>query len=334
MKLVECVPNFSEGRDLEKIKQITDEIRRVPGVILLNVESNPDHNRTVVTFVGSPESVRRAAFLAIAVATQVIDMSSHKGEHPRLGACDVCPFVPLAGVSMEECVFLVQELGKEVGEKLNIPVFLYEEAARKPERKNLSTIRRGEYEGLADKLQCSEWQPDFGPAVFNPKSGAIVIGARSFLIAYNINLNTKDVGIAKKIASLIRESGRTLKYNGMQLKIPGFLVAVKALGVRGGDMAQVSMNLTNFKLTPIYVAYEAVSGLAELVGVDVLESEIVGLVPEEAIMDAGRFYLSEGRCKKEFIDAAIKALKLKEFQPEKKIIEWVIKEKTKEAEDD
>ena len=264
-KLVECVPNFSEGKDLGKVAQITDEIRKTAGVKLLNVESNPDHNRTVITFVGNPESVKKAAFLAIVRSAQVIDMSLHKGEHPRIGACDVCPFVPLRGVTMEECVSLARELGREVAQQLNIPIFLYEEAATSPKRKNLPTIREGEYEGLEEKLCDPEWQPDFGPAIFNPKSGAMVIGARFFLIAYNINLDTSNLRVAQSIAAIIRESGKKVKYGKHRIKVPGVLKSIQArclpLEEYSNDVVQVSINLTNFKVASLHMVFETVRQL-------------------------------------------------------------------------
>lgn len=327
-KLVECVPNFSEGRDLDKVKKIADAIRAVLGVHLLSVEPDSRENRTVVTFVGEPEAVKEAAFLAIAVAAEVIDMSLHTGEHPRLGACDVCPFVPLQNVTMAECVVLARQLGSAVAEKLGIPVYLYEEAATRPERKNLSAIRpitkEGQYEGLERRFKDPQWKPDFGEPIFNRKSGATIIGARPFLIAYNVNLATEDTKVGEKIAGIIRESGRLVKREGRSIRIPGCLKALKAFGLK--DIAQVSMNLTDFRVTPLHIAYECVSALARLASVDVLDSEIVGLVPEEAMMDAGRFYLAEGQCKRDLVEAAIRNLKLRDFQPEKKIIEWAIKE--------
>lgn len=329
-KIVECVPNFSEGRDLEKIAQIVQAIKEVAEIKLIDVSSNKDHNRTVITFVGGSQEVKEAAFKAIAKATEVIDMRYHRGEHPRIGACDVCPFVPIRNVTMKDCVVLARELGQEVGEKLGIPVYLYEEAATRPERKNLTDIREGEYEGLKEKLRDPLWKPDFGPAVFNEKSGAIVIGARMFLIAFNVNLKTSDKEIASKISSLIRESGWLLTLSsGRKIRIPGIFKAVKAIGVllKEQEIAQVSMNLVNYKITPIHTVYEMIKKLAELAKTEVLGSEIVGLVPKEAILDAGRFYIPEEKSEEKLIQAAIKNLKLNqlgEFIPEKKIIEYLI----------
>ncbi|MGB4704428.1 MAG: glutamate formimidoyltransferase [Candidatus Saccharicenans sp.] len=341
MKIVECVPNFSEGRDREKIQAIVREIESTPGVKLLDVDPGEATNRTVVTFIGSPEAVKEAAFKAIKKAAELIDMSQHRGAHPRIGATDVCPFVPVSGVTMEDCVRLANELGKRVGEELGIPVYLYEEAARKPERKNLASIRAGEYEGLPEKLKDPEWQPDYGPAVFNPKTGATVIGAREFLIAYNINLNTRDRKIAQEIASYLRESGRPKKdkngnivydKNGQPVRIPGKFKAVKAVGwyIDEYGIAQISINLTNYKITPPHVVFDEACRLAEKLGVRVTGSEIVGLVPLEALLMAGRHYLekqgkSPGVPEKELVRIAIRSLGLNDivpFDPAKKIIEY------------
>lgn len=345
-KIIECVPNFSEGRDREKIREVTNEIEKVEGVKLLDVALDPDHNRTVVTFAGEPRAVKEAAFRTIAKAAQVIDMREHTGEHPRLGATDVCPFVPVGNTTMEECVRLARELGKEVAEKLNIPVYLYEEAATKPERKNLATIRRGEYEGLPEKLKDPAWRPDFGPARFNPKSGATVIGAREFLVAFNVNLTTQNLALAKAISRVIRESGQVIKLeDGTKTRIPGALKFVKAIGVALGDCVQVSANLTNYKITPVHVVYEAIKRIAEIAGVEVIGSEIIGLVPREALIMVGRAYLpgetSHSRhstelsrsldsglsAEEKLIQAAIDNLglnKIGKFVPEEKIIECMI----------
>lgn len=341
MKIVECVPNFSEGRDREKIQAIVREIESMPGIKLLDVDPGQATNRTVITFIGSPEEVKEAAFKAIRKAAEVIDMSQHQGAHPRIGATDVCPFVPVSGVTMEDCVRLAHEVGKRVGEELGIPVYLYEEAATRPERKNLASIRAGEYEGLADKLKDSDWQPDYGPAVFNPRSGATVIGAREFLIAYNINLNTRDRKIAQEIASYLRESGRTKKdrngnivydKNGQPVKVPGKFKAIKAVGwyIDEYGLAQISINFTNYKITPPHLVFDEACRLAEKMGVRVTGSELVGLIPLEALLMAGRYYLekqgkSPGVPEKELVRIAVRSLGLNDivpFDPAKKIIEY------------
>lgn len=341
MKIVECVPNFSEGRDREKIQAIVREIESTPEVKLLDVDPGEATNRTVVTFIGSPEGVKEAAFKAIKKAAELIDMRQHKGAHPRIGATDVCPFVPVSGVTMEDCVKLANELGKRVAEELGIPVYLYEEAAKKPERKNLANIRAGEYEGLAEKLKDPEWMPDYGQPVFNPKAGATVIGAREFLIAYNINLNTRDRKIAQEIASYLRESGRPKKdkngnivydKNGQPVKVPGKFKAVKAVGwyIDEYGIAQISINFTNYKITPPHIVFDEACRLAEKMGVRVTGSELVGLIPKEALLMAGRYYLekqgkSPGVPEKELIRIAVRSLGLSDvvpFDPKKKIIEY------------
>ena len=332
-KLVECVPNFSEGRDSEIISAIAQSIRGVKSVRLLSVEPDGDYNRVVVTFVGEPEAVGDAAFEAASTAARLIDMRRHKGEHPRIGATDVVPFIPVSNVTMEECVGLAHRVGKRIGEELRIPVYLYEAAATAPERKNLSTIRKGEYEGLGDKLSDPAWKPDFGPPTVNPGSGATVVGARQFLIAYNVNLNTDSRDLAHAIALKIRESGRTVKdSSGNQVKIPGSLKSVKAMGVvlERLHIAQVSMNLTNYHETPPHVAFEEVRREAEKLGVSVTGSEIVGLIPKEALLLAGSFYHTQGgdsAGEEELIGRAVTALGLSQiepFDPRKKIIENLI----------
>jgi len=341
MKLVECVPNFSEGRDMSKIEQITNEIKSVEGVKLLDVDPGKDTNRTVVTFIGSPESVLEAAYKAIARAAEVIDMRKHKGAHARMGATDVCPFVPVSGVTMEDCAELARKLGKRVGEELGIPVYLYEEAATRPERKNLANIRAGEYEGLPEKLKDPEWKPDFGPAEFNAKSGATVIGAREFLIAFNVNLNTRDTKIAREIAFTIREKGRLKRdengkvvrdENGKALRVPGKFKACKAVGWYMEDFgrAQISMNLVNYKITPPHIVFDECCRLAEKLGVRVTGSELVGLIPLEAMLQAGRHYLKKqgkttGVPESELVHIAVLSMgmdDLYKFEPEKKIIEY------------
>jgi len=341
MKIVECVPNFSEGRDRDKIQAIVREIEATPEVKLLDVDPGEATNRTVVTFIGSPEGVQEAAFRAIKKAAELIDMRQHKGAHPRIGATDVCPFVPVSGLNMQDCVQLANELGKRVAEELKIPVYLYEEAARKPERKNLAKIRAGEYEGLAEKLKDPKWRPDYGQPVFNPKAGATVIGAREFLIAYNINLNTRDRKIAQEIASYLRESGRPKKdkkgnivydNNGQPVKIKGKFKAVKAVGwyIDEYGIAQISINFTNYKITPPHIVFDEACRLAEKMGVKVTGSELIGLIPREALLMAGRHYLekqgkSPGVPEKELIRVAVRSLGLSDivpFDPKKKIIEY------------
>jgi glutamate formiminotransferase len=329
-KIVECVPNFSEGRDARKIEQITAEIEKIPGVKLLDVDSNADHNRTVLTFVGGPEPIKKAAYNAAAKAVEIIDMAKHHGQHPRLGACDVCPFVPVQNVTMEECVALANELAREVGEKLGIPVFLYEEAARSPERKNLASIRAGQYEGLEVKLKDPRWKPDYGPTVCNKKSGATVIGAREFLIAYNVYLSTEDNEIARRIAGIIRESGcMATTDDGLRIRIPGVFKSVRAVGISLEEpgVSQVSMNLTNYRVTPMHLVFEKTKQLAQLGGGSVVYSEIVGLIPKDAILGAGRFYEPGAGSETGLIEAAVKNLRLdcpQGFNPEKKIIEYVL----------
>ena len=329
-RIVECVPNFSEGRNPDVIEAIARSIRAVAGVRLLSVEPDKDYNRSVVTFVGEPEAVESAAFEATRIASELIEMRLHRGEHPRLGATDVVPFVPVSGVTMEECVRIAHSFGKRVGEVLGIPVYLYEEAATSPARNNLSDIRKGEYEGLAEKLKDPAWRPDYGPTVFNPKSGATVTGARFFLIAYNVNFNTNRKDLAHEIALRIRESGRTKKdASGNGVKIPGSLKAVKAMGVllERLNIAQVSINLNNFNITPPHVAFETVKREAKSLGIDVTGSEVVGLIPKEALLMAGRYYSGGQEVEKELIDLAIESLGLSQierFEPEKKIIEYMI----------
>lgn len=345
MKLVECVPNFSEGRDLENIKAITKEIESTSKVTLLDVDPGESTNRTVVTFIGRPEGVKEAAFKAIKKAAEVIDMCKHKGAHSRIGATDVCPFVPVSGVTMAECVKLAEELGERVANELGIPVYLYEEAAKKPERRNLSNIRIGEYEGLSEKLKDPEWIPDYGKAVFNPKAGATVIGAREFLIAYNINLNTRDRKLAHQIALNLRESGRAKKdkhgkiirdENGKAIKIPGKFKELKAVGwyIEDYGIAQISINFTDYKTSPPHLVFEEAIKEASKLGLRVTGSELVGLIPKEALLMAGKYYLkkqgkSPGVPEEELIRVAVFSLGLNDvapFDPKKKIIEYQFKE--------
>lgn len=329
-KIIECVPNFSEGRDSGKIEQITAGVEKARGVKLLDVDSNADHNRTVLTFVGGPEPVKKAAYNAIARAAEIIDMAKHEGQHPRLGACDVCPFVPVQNVTMVDCVTVANELASEVGEKLGIPVFLYGEAAKFPGRKDLASIRAGQYEGLKAKLKDPRWKPDYGPAVFNKRSGATVIGAREFLVAYNVYLGTTDKELAGRIAGIIRESGCLgTADDGRKVRIPGVFRSVKAVGIALEEpgVAQVSMNLTNYRVAPIHLVFEKVKQLGRLAGARVLYSEIVGLVPREAILEAGRFYRPGARSERRLIEAAVENLGLdspRGFNPGEKIIEYLI----------
>jgi len=330
-QLVECVPNFSEGQNQKTIQAIAESIQTVAGVKLLSVEPDGDYNRSVVTFVGNPAAVVEAAFGATETASDLIDMQLHKGEHPRLGAIDVVPFVPVSGVTMAECVELANKFGSRVAHELGIPIFLYEEAARTPERRNLATIRKGEYEGLPSKLNDPAWRPDYGDPVFNARSGATITGARQFLIAYNVNLQTNSKDVAHEIALRIRESGRTKKDpSGNSIKLPGTLKAVKAMGVllERLNIAQVSINLTNFHITPPHRAFEEVQKEAQTLGVEVTGSEIVGLVPKEALLLAGRHYAGDNLMSdEELIDRAAQALGLSQiepFDPKKKIIEYMI----------
>lgn len=331
------------------IRQITEQIEAVEGVKLLDVDPGKATNRTVVTFVGSPEQVVEAAFRAIKKAAEVIDMRKHSGEHARMGATDVCPLIPISGISMEETADFARKLGKRVGEELDIPVYLYEKAASRPERTNLATIRAGEYEGLQAKLQQADWKPDFGKAEFNARAGATVIGAREFLIAYNINLNTTSTRIANAIAFDVREAGRIKREghpvlgdvvtdeNGEPVRIPGTLKSVKAVGwfIEEYGFAQISMNLTDISITSVHKAFDEVVRAAHERGVRVTGSELVGLIPLNAMLDAGRHYLekmgrSAGVSEEELIQTAIRSMGLSEvsdFDPKKKIIEYVIAEK-------
>jgi glutamate formiminotransferase len=329
-KIIECVPNFSEGRDTSKIEQIAAEVEKVHGVKLLDVAPDADHNRTVLTFVGAPEPIRKASYNAIARAAGIIDMARHQGQHPRLGACDVCPFVPVQNVTMADCVDVANDLAREVGENLRIPVFLYGEAARFPERRDLASIRAGQYEGLEAKLRDSRWKPDYGPAAFSKKSGATVIGAREFLIAYNVYLSPADMEIAHGIARIIRESGCIAPADdGQRIRIPGIFRSVKAVGIslKESGVAEVSMNLTNYRVAPMHVVFEKIKQLGELAGASVLYSEIVGLIPKEAILETGRFYQPRARSEKRLIEAAVTNLRLDSpqgFNPREKIIEYLI----------
>lgn len=342
-KLIECVPNFSEGNDLNIIKQITDAIESVEGVKLLNVDPGKATNRTVVTLVGEPQAVVDAAFKGIAKAAELIDMTKHKGEHPRMGATDVCPFIPVANISMEETAMWSKKLGERVGKELDIPVYLYEEAQAAKKRSNLSIIRAGEYEGFSKKIKQAEWKPDFGPAELPLKHGATVIGARDFLIAYNVNLNTKSVKRANSIAFDIREAGRiktdekgkkVLDKDGNEIRIPGKLKGVKAIGwyIQEYGIAQVSINITKFRETPLHIVFDECANSAHSRGYRATGSELVGLVPLSAMLDAGKYFLNKQRLSSgvsdaELIHIAVKSMGLDElapFNPQERIIEYVL----------
>jgi glutamate formiminotransferase/formiminotetrahydrofolate cyclodeaminase len=346
--LIECVPNFSEGRDMTIIKQITDEIEKVEGVRLLDVDPGKATNRTVVTFVGNPDAVVEAAFHAIQKASAIIDMSRHKGEHPRFGGTDVCPLVPVGNITMEETASFARKLAERVGKELEIPVYCYENAAFTEERRNLANCRSGEYEGLPKKLEDPHWKPDFGPAKFNPRTGAIAIGARDFLVAYNVNLNTTSSRRANAVAFDIREKGRPVREGnpitgkikkdgqGNEIWIPGTLKACKAIGwyIEEYGIAQVSINMTNISITPVHEAFEAACLSAQERGMRVTGSELVGLIPLRAMIAAGKYFLkkqnrSAGVSEEEIIKIAIKSLgldDLKPFHPKEKIIEYILNE--------
>lgn len=350
-KILECVPNFSEGRNMDTIKQITNAIETVEGVKLLDVDPGKATNRTVVTFVGSPLAVLEAAFQAIKQAAALIDMRQHKGEHPRFGATDVCPLIPIAGITMEEAANYAHQLAKRVGAELGIPIYLYEQAATTPKRKNLATVRAGEYEGLPQKLSSTNWKPDYGPSSFTEavaKTGVTAIGARDFLVAYNINLNTTSTRRANSVAFDVREAGRVKREGnpitgkiirdkkGEAVRVPGTLKSVKAIGwyIEEYGIAQISMNLTNISITPIHTAFEEVRKSANKRGLRVTGSELVGLVPLKAMLNAGKYFLSQqqrssGVSEAEIIKIAVKSLgldELSEFNPKKKIIEYLLAE--------
>jgi glutamate formiminotransferase/formiminotetrahydrofolate cyclodeaminase len=351
-RIIECVPNFSEGRDMEKIKQITDEIESVEGVMLLDVDPGKDTNRTVVTFVGDPETVCEATFRAVRKAAQVIDMSKHTGAHPRMGATDVCPLVPVAGMTMEETTEYARKLARRIGEELSLPVYCYESAAFEEKRRNLANVRAGEYEGLRKKLEDPAWKPDFGPARFDAGAGAVIVGARDFLVAFNINLNTTSTRRANAIAFDVRERGREKREGnpitgkvvrdtgGNPVMIPGSLKAVKAIGwyIPEYGFAQISMNLTNIGVTPVHVAFDEVCRKAEARGVRVTGSELVGLIPLKSMLDAGRWFLhrqqrSAGVSDEELIRIAVRSMglsELKPFKPQEKIIEYILADKKKQ----
>ena len=333
MKLIECVPNFSEGRDRAVIDAIAAEISGTPGAVLLDVDPGAATNRTVVTFIGEPEVVEEAAFRAIKKAAATIDMTRHRGEHPRMGATDVCPFIPVQGATMEDCVALAKRLGKRVGDELGIPIYLYEAAAARPERRSLADIRKGEYEALPEKLKDAAFAPDFGPSRFNARTGATVIGAREFLIAYNVNLNTRDKKLANTIAQALREAGKSTKgADGTTTNIPGRFKECRAVGwyIEEFGRAQVSINLTNYKVTPLHEVFDAACEEAAKLGLRVTGSELVGLIPRESLLAAGDHYLAKqgkttGVPEKERVHTAVLSLGLSElaaFEPSLKVIEY------------
>ena len=351
-RIIECVPNFSEGREMEVIRLITEVIEKVPGIKLLNVDPGYATNRTVITFAGEPEAVVEAAFQSIKKASELIDMRHHKGEHPRFGATDVCPLVPVSDVTMEETIEYARALAKRVGEELEIPVYCYEHAAFEPKRESLANCRSGEYEGLPEKIASSQWKPDFGPAVFNARSGAIAIGARNFLIAYNVNLNTNSVRLANAIAFDVREAGRIQREGdpvtgkvvkdkkGDPVRIPGTLKKVRAIGwyIKEYRMAQISMNLTDITVTPIHKAFDEVCERGVSRGVRVTGSELIGVVPLSCMIEAGKYFLhkqkrSMGIPDEEIIEVAVRTLGLNEltpFDPKKRIIEYLLQEEQKD----
>ncbi len=350
--ILECVPNFSEGRNPLIIQAITNEIESVEAVRLLNVDPGKATNRTVVTFVGPPEAVVEAAFLAIRKAGELIDMRQHTGEHPRMGATDVCPLIPVSGISMEETVRWAHILAERVGKELTLPVYLYEAAQTNKLRNNLSVIRAGEYEGFFEKIKTPEWKPDFGPEIFDEKRGATVIGARDFLIAYNVNLNTTSVRRANSVAFDVREAGRIKREGdpvsgeivkddkGQPIMVPGSLKSVKAIGwfIKEYGIAQISMNLTNISITPLHIAFDEVCRKAEARGIRVTGSELVGLIPLQSLIDAGKYFIkkqkrSAGVSEKELIRIAIITMGLNElapFKPEERVIEYLLKEQDDE----
>jgi glutamate formiminotransferase/formiminotetrahydrofolate cyclodeaminase len=340
MKIIECVPNVSEGRNRQTLDAIAAAIRGVDGVTLLDMDPGAATNRTVFTFVGSPEAVEEAAFRTIATAARLVDMSKHHGEHPRMGATDVCPFVPVSGATMDDCAEIARRLGSRVGEELGIPVYLYEHAATTSERRNLADVRKGEYEALPEKLRDAKWRPDYGPAEFNARAGATAIGARQFLIAYNVNLNTRNKKLAHDIAIDIREMGRAQRgpdgkflrdESGEKVREPGRFEGVKAVGwyIDEYRRAQISMNITDFTVSPVHEIFDAICEEAEKRGLRVTGSELVGLIPLEALLSAGRHYLrkqdeSTGVPEEDLVDIAIQSLGLADlgpFDPEEKVIE-------------
>ncbi|MFK7978593.1 MAG: glutamate formimidoyltransferase [Saprospiraceae bacterium] len=332
-QIIECVPNFSEGKNTNTLTAIASAIKKISEVKLLHIDRGEAANRTVFTFAGPPQQVIEAAFQAMKIAGELIDMQIQKGEHPRIGATDVCPLVPIANITMEEVIEYANQLGKRVAKELNIPIYLYEHSAKTIQRKNLATIRSGEYEGLVMKMKLPEWQPDFGQA-FNAKTGATVLGVRDFLIAYNANLATDSVDIATKIARDIRESGKIIKTaSGEKTRIPGQCKSLKAIGwyIEEYGKAQVSMNLTNFKITGIHEAFEACKAAAKKYGTIVTGSELIGLIPLEAILAAGHFYANKkgitNLTEKALVQLAVDELGLAElshFNFEERVIEYLL----------
>tara|TARA_Y100000768_G_scaffold132056_1_gene98213 strand:- start:413 stop:2113 length:1701 start_codon:yes stop_codon:yes gene_type:complete len=350
-KLIECVPNFSEGRDSEKISLIVDHINQIDLITVLDVDPGEDTNRTVVTLVGPPDAIAEAAFQGIKIASEVLDMSKHTGTHPRMGATDVCPFIPINGVSEEECIELSEQVGKRVGDELKIPVYLYERSAKEKKRKKLPDIRKGEYEGLSDKLADPDWKPDYGPSKLHIKGGATVIGCRDFLIAYNINLNTRDHRLATDIAFELREAGRSKRIpnpnsknlldgdivrhdNGKPVKVPGIFKDIKAIGwyVESFKRAQISINFNNYKVSTIHDVFDEACRLANERGIRVTGSELVGLIPLEAVLMAGNYYLKKqnrsiGVPVKDIIECAVQSLGLNDVAPfniNEKIIDYAV----------
>ncbi|MBO7272743.1 MAG: glutamate formimidoyltransferase [Bacteroidaceae bacterium] len=355
-RIIECVPNFSEGRNMEAIKQITDAIEAVKGVKLLDVDPGEATNRTVVTFVGEPEAVVDAAVAGIKRATEVIDMRLHKGAHPRMGACDVCPLIPVSGITMEECAELARALAKRIADELKVPTYCYEAAAFKPERRNLAVCRAGEYEGLPEKMANEDKRPDFGARAYDEgiaRTGATAVGARDFLVAVNYNLNTTSTRRANAIAFDVREKGRPMREgnpitgkiikdeNGKPVMKPGTLKACKAIGwfIEEYGIAQVSMNMTNLAVTPLHVAFDEVCRAADARGVRVTGTEIVGLIPKKCLVDAGRHFLrkqqrSTGVPERELVRVAIESMglaNLKGFKPEEKVIEYMLEAEEKNS---
>lgn len=332
-QIIECIPNFSEGKNANTLASISKAIKAISGVKLLHLDRGEAANRTVFTFAGEPQKVVEAAFQAIKVAGELIDMRIQKGEHPRIGATDVCPLVPIANITMAEVQEYASQLGARVARELNIPIYLYEHSAKIASRKNLATIRAGEYEGLANKMALTEWHPDFGES-FNAKTGATVLGARDFLIAYNANLDIASVEIATQIARTIRASGKVIKKeNGEKIRIPGQCKFLKAIGwyIEEYGKAQVSMNLTNFKITGIHEAYEVCKIAAEKYGAKITGSELIGLIPLEAMLAAGHFYANKKEAtnlsEKELLQVAVNELGLVDLSPfnfEERIIEYLL----------
>lgn len=327
-QIIECVPNFSEGCRIDVLQQIETAIRGVPDVYLLHMDRGEAANRTVFTFAGTPQAVVEAAFQAIRVASVYIDMRTHQGTHPRIGATDVCPLIPITGISLEETVEYARQLAQRVTEELAIPTYLYAAAAREVTRVNLANIRRGQYEGLEQKMKSREWQADYG-SVFNARSGATVIGARPFLIAYNINLATKDRTLAKKIAADLRESGKQIRIGESSIHVAGRLKAVKAIGwyIEEYEQAQVSMNLIDFQKTGMHTAYESCKDLAKPYGTSVTGSELIGLVPLAALLDAGRFYAPQINDEGTLIQTSVEKLGLSDLKPfvaEERVLEYCL----------